>query len=31
MAEDIGYDRTGQATTCPGEIIDGGAIRVFDR
>jgi len=28
---DIGYNNTGQSTTHPVEIIDGGAIRSFDR
>ena len=28
---DIGYDAQGQQTTDPGAILDGGAIRPFDR
>ena len=31
VADDIGFDATGEATTDPGRIIDGGAIQVFDR
>ena len=31
VADDIGFDSTGEATTDPGRIIDGGAIQVFDR
>ena len=31
VAEDIGFDSSGQPTTDPGRIIDGGAIQVFDR
>lgn len=28
---DIGYDALGDPTTDPGKILDGGAIRTFDR
>ena len=31
VADDIGYDSSGQMTTDPGRILDGGAIQVFDR
>lgn len=31
VAADIGYDASGQPTTDPTAILEGGAIRVFDR
>ena len=31
VGEDIGYDAHGEPTTDPGAILDGGAIRTFDR
>lgn len=31
VADDIGYDSSGQPTTDPAAILRGGAIRVFDR
>lgn len=31
VADDIGYDSSGQPTTDPAAILKGGAIRVFDR
>lgn len=31
VPEDVGYDSQGQVTTDPGAILEGGAIRVFDR
>ena len=31
VADNVGYDASGQPTTDPGAILKGGAIRVFDR
>ena len=31
VALDVGFDSAGQPTSSPGAILDGGAIRVFDR
>lgn len=31
VADDIGFDSSGQVTIDPGRILNGGAIQVFDR
>lgn len=31
VADDVGFDASGAVTTDPGAILDGGAMRSFDR